>query len=273
MKNKYHLLGVAALSAVLVLIIGVVALGGLILAGGQFSYLDAPVVEAKSLDAGAAVPVAQAAPVAERTITVVGEGKVRAQPDTAQANIGVEVTNRDIQEATSEATTIMQNVLDALMAQGVAENDIQTSYYNVWVERPYQGPDAPQTDAEPIYHVNNNVMVTIRDLSNVTGILGAAIEAGANTINGVTFSIAEPGELRSEARQAAVDDAVETAQELAAMNGVEVGEVVNVSEVISDGAYYVSEQAAMAQGLGGGGPISPGEVEIQVQLQITYALQ
>jgi uncharacterized protein YggE len=272
MRSKYQLLAVAAISAAIVLGIGVLALGGLLFVFGPVQS-NVSVAEAKSSGSDAAASAVQTEPAAGRTITVVGEGKVSAQPDTAQANIGVEIVNSDIKQATSEATDTMQAVLNALKEQGVAEKDIQTSYYNVWVERPYTGPDSPQPVA-PLYHVNNNVSVTIRDLNKVTNILGAAIEAGANTINGVTFSLADPAKLRSEARQKAVDDALVTARELAALNGVEVGEVVSVSEVISNGAYFVSEQAAAAQGLGGGGgPISPGEVEIQSQLQVTYAIK
>jgi uncharacterized protein YggE len=269
MKNKYQLFGLAVAGAA-VLLVGVLVLGALLFTQGVFS---APVAEAKPLDTTAAIGAAQATPVASRTITVVGEGKVRTQPDTAQASIGVEVVGRDIQEATSEAGAIMEQLLNVFTEQGIAEQDIQTSYYNVWVERPFN-PESGQA-GEPIYHVNNNVTVTIRDLNTVTTVLGAAIEAGANSINGVTFSVADPAELQSEARQRAVDDAMATAQELASMNGVTVGEVVSVNEVISAMPYYFGEQAMAAQGLGGGGagPISPGEVEVTTQLAITYAIE
>jgi uncharacterized protein YggE len=156
----------------------------------------------------------------------------------------------------------------------VAENDIQTSYYNVWVERPYTPQGQPGTDV--LYHVSNNVMVTIRDLDTVTPVLGAAIEAGANNINSVSFSIEDPTPLRAQVQELAVADALAEAQELAGLNGVELGEVVSVSEVISSGAYYVSELSAAQQGGfggGGAGPISPGNVEVSVQLEVSYAIQ
>ena len=103
--------------------------------------------------------------------------------------------------------------------------------------------------------------------------LEAAIEAGANNISSVSFSLSDPSALRTEARQEAVEDARATAEELAELNGVAIGRVVSVSEVISGGAYYVSEVASAAEGLGGGGgPISPGEVSVNVQLQIAYEI-
>ena len=266
MRSKYQLFGFAAISTLVVLLLGVLTLGGLFFVVGGFSA-SAPVAEASEL----VTTAAQTGTAAESTITVIGEGRVRAQPDTAQANIGVEVINTNIAEATSEASAIMDRLLTVLQEQGVAPEDIQTSYYNVWVERPFS-PEGGQS-TEPIYHVNNNVSVTIRELDNVATILGAAIEAGANSINGVTFSITDPSELRSEARQQAIDDARATAEELAAMSGLEIGRVVGISEVISSGTYYISEQAAAMDGRGGGGPISPGQVEITAQLQVSYAIE
>jgi uncharacterized protein YggE len=258
MRRKFQLFALTVASAAVALLIGGLVWG--------WAGVNSPVGNAQ----------ASAAAQAEsgvRTITVVGEGKVKAQPDIAQASIGVEIIGSDVKQASDEAAATMEAVLAALKAQGVADSDIQTSYYNIWVERPYSPEGTPPSQA--IYHVSNNVQVTIRDLSKVTTILGAAIEAGANTINTVTFNISDPTDLRSQAREQAVENAKANAEELATLNGVTLGEVVSVSEVVSSGAYYVSEMAAAAQGLGGGGggPILPGEVEISVQLQIAYAIQ
>jgi hypothetical protein len=255
LKIKYQSIAVgAAIAAVLVVI------GGLVV----------------SL-AGAGLPAADAyaqanVPAAPRTITVVGEGKVRVKPDVAQASIGVEVINGDVKQASADATAVMEKLLEALKAQGVAENDIQTSYFNVWVERPYSPEGTPSTEA--LYHVSNTVNVTIRDLSKVATTLGAAIEAGANSVNSVTFSVADPSELEIQARQQAIEKALAKAQELAGLNNVTLGEVVSVSEM-APGAIPLYDAARYAQGVGGGGvgPISPGEVEVSVQLEVAYAIQ
>ena len=210
-----------------------------------------------------------------RTITVVGEGTVKIKPDIAQANIGVEVIRPTVKAASSGAKETMDAVLEALKQQGVEEKDIQTSGFSVWTERPY-GPEGPSGD-EVFYHVSNQVAVTIRDLDTVGTVLDAAIEAGANNIYGVTFSLADPSQVESGARKEAVADAQAKAQELATLNGVEVGDVVSVSEVIGGrGGYYTSvvREAAVSAGLGGGGgPIAPGELELTLQLEIVYTVQ
>jgi len=231
--------------------------------------------------AGLALSAAQAQTVAEttstlpRTITVVGEGTVKIKPDIAQANIGVEVIRPTVKAASSGAKESMDAVLEALKQQGVDEKDIQTSGFSVWTERPY-GPEGSSGD-EVLYHVSNQVAVTIRDLDTVGTVLDAAIEAGANNIYGVTFSLADPSQVESRARKEAVANAQSKAKELATLNGVEVGDVVSVSEVIGGrGGYYAGgvREGAVSAGLGGGGgPIAPGELELTLQLEIVYTVQ
>lgn len=215
-------------------------------------------------------------PALPRTITVVGEGKVRIKPDVAQTTIGVDVRQSTVKEASAEAKQVMDEVLKVLKAQGIEDKDIQTSGFSIWVETPPYGPEG-EPQATTIYHVTNQVSVTIRELDKVGTVLDAAIEAGANNIYGVNFSLADPTPVESEARDKAVANAQTKAQELAKLNGVQLRDVVSVSEVIGGGGGYYSSSfrempAALGLG-GGGGPISPGELELSLQLQIVYAVQ
>ena len=125
--------------------------------------------------------------------------------------------------------------------------------------------------------MTNQVAVTIRDLETVETVLGAAIEAGANNIYGVTFSLDDPSQVESEAREKAVADAQATAQELATLNDVKLGNLVSISEVIGGGGGYYAggvREVAVSVGMGGGGgPIAPGELELTLQLEIVYTVQ
>jgi len=272
-KNKYEWL-VRVVMTVSLLLAGVFALTlvnpQLPAAGARSQASSTPYETGNAL-----YPGAQAEPALARTITVVGEGKVRIEPDIAQINIGIEIVGDTVQGASSQAADAMDAVLTTVAAQGVDRKDIQTSGYNVWVERPY-GPEGPTGDT--LYHVNNTVSVTIRDLDTVGTILDVAIEAGANSIYGVTFSVADPSKLMFEGREKAVTDARSKAEELARLNNVAVGQVISISEVVGgpEGFYGGGFRGlSAAEGLGGGGagPVSPGELEMVVQLQITYGIQ
>lgn len=226
---------------------------------------EAPAVHAQE-DASTSLP---------RTITVVGEGQVSIEPDIAQANIGVEVVNASVQEASAEASATLESVLTALSDAGVAEEDIQTSGFSIYAERFY-GPEGPGGQDEVNYRVSNNVSVTIRDLESVGAVLEAAIEAGANNIYGVNFSLDDPSAAESQARTSAAENANAKAEELAALYGLSVGPVVSISEIIGDGGGFysgsIASEAALSFG-GGAAPILPGQLNITKQLQVVYTLQ
>ncbi|MBW7884980.1 MAG: SIMPL domain-containing protein [Caldilineaceae bacterium] len=216
---------------------------------------------------------AQEAGDSNRTITVVGEGVVKIQPDVARANIGVEVMRPSVEEAAAENNTRTETLLNTLKELGIAEEDLQTSGYNVYAER--YGPSGPVAENEVQYRVTNSVSVTIRNLEEVGQVLDAAIKAGANNIYGVEFLLEDASSARSEARQKAVDNARATAEELASLNGVQVGKIVGISEIIaSQGGFYNNSFASYEAGLGGGGgaPIQPGQLRLTMQIQITYEL-
>jgi uncharacterized protein YggE len=208
-------------------------------------------------DVQAQVPQPQIATAIPGTITVVGEGKVTLEPDIARITIGVETVTSTVKDASEQNRAAVESVLAALAEQGIAEEDMQTSGFSIYAER-----------------VSNNVMVTIRDLENVGTILDAAIEAGANNIYGVEFALDDPGVAESDARAAAVEDAKAKAAELAELTGLPLGAVVSVSEVVgAGGGYYAGNFAEQARAFGGGGtPITPGQLDLVMQLQVIFSI-
>lgn len=227
-------------------------------------------------------PLATAAPVAAgespvRTITVIGRGEVKAQPDTANTNIGVEVTASTVDEAMTRAKERMAALLAALKALGISEKDIQTSNFSVYFERTSTEMPAPRSEGGSdqqmpgFYRVSNMVQVTIRDLEQVGEVLETAVKAGANNIWGINFSVSDPATLEAAARENAVKDARARAQALAGLHGVELSGVMAVSEVIG-GATPVFMEAAKALG-GGGAPVEPGELTLSTQIQVVYAIK
>lgn len=220
--------------------------------------------------AGQAAAQETAVPEPAKSIVVTGAGEAYGQPDEAQLNVGVETFAADVSEATSENEATIQAILESLKEAGVAPDDIQTSNYNLWAEQRY-GDNGPEGIAG--YRVSNQVNVTIRDIDQVGDVIAAAIDSGANNIYGVTFRVADPAALEAEAREAAIDDARTTAESLAALNGLALGEVLEISEMQ---AQYPMPQF----GMGGGGDamaatasISPGQLSYSVQVQMKFVVE
>ena len=231
--------------------------------GGVASWFTVAEVQAQAPQVAAAIP---------GTITVIGEGKVTLEPDIARVTIGVETVTNSVQDASEENSATVDAVLAALNAQGVAEDDLQTSGFSIYAER--FGSDGPLAEGDVRYHVSNNVMVTIRDLDSVGTILDAAIEAGANNIYGIDFALDDTRIAESDARAAAVADAKAKAAELAELTELPLGTVISVSEVVgAGGGYYAGNFAEQARAFGGGGtPVTPGQVDLVMQLQIVFSV-
>ncbi len=217
------------------------------------------------------------------TITVVGRGEVTAQPDIATSNIGVDVTSATVVDAMADANDRMAEILKAVKALGIADRDIQTSHFSISFEQRSAEPlpastassSAVDTSSQSagVYHVSNMLQVTIRDLDKVGAVLDAAVEAGANNIWGVSFSLDDTSTLEAEARESAVADARSRAEALAKLNGVSVGEVVAISEVIGNTGSVVMYDAMSAKSFGGGTAIEQGEVTFSTQIQVVYAIE
>lgn len=203
-----------------------------------------------------------------RTITVVGVGTVRAAPDTVMALVGVETISDTVRLAADENAEIMDDVMAALRGRRIAQQDIQTTGFSVYSER--QGPQVEGGPERIVYHVINNVRITVRRIDDLSAILDAAIGAGANTISWVNFSIDDPTPLVIQARELAMTDAMLKATALAELANVELGMVLQISESATPGGAVPMEAAAR---FGGGGPISAGEMEVTDQVQVVFAIQ
>jgi uncharacterized protein YggE len=225
------------------------------------------------------VPVApQAQTVQEnrRTLSVNGTGQVSVAPDIAYVTSGVHTQDPDAKTAVDSNTEATEALKAALIAFGVAENDIQTTNFNIYSFEDYQLPVDPESQKPPMtYSVDNSVFVTVRDISGLGDLLSTAVDAGANNIWGIQFDLTDKSEAISEARAAAVASARSQAEELATLAEVELGEIVNIS---SYGGYPVP----FAQGIGGGGamseaaaavPVSPGLLTISIDVSIIFEIQ
>jgi uncharacterized protein len=218
-------------------------------------------------------------------LSVIGFGEVKAAPDVARTSLGVEMRAETAEQATAQANERMTAILAALKGLGIAERDLRTHGFSVSFEREPPPPPMPEpgpgrTPAQPqaqpaqpkgFYRVSNVVEVTIRDLGKVGQVLGAATQAGANNVWGISFELDDPRPLLADARARAVEHARQNAQSLATLAGVKLGQVVSVSESSSQPGPprpMMAMKAEAAQDV----PVERGEVTVTHQVQMVYSL-
>ena len=214
------------------------------------------------------VPTAPAPASSGNTITVPGTGTVQVEPDTANVNLGVQVTKPTGAEAMEQVNADAAALTEALVAAGIAEEDIQTSGLSLYSTT---GDDGSVTG----YNASLTVNVTIRDIDAVGSTIDAAQQAsGAGfTIGGVSFSFAEPESVLEQARIDALANARAKAEQYAAAAGVELGGVVSIVEGASYPPIIYGEAMARDEAMTAAGPpISPGQLDLTIDISVTFAI-
>ncbi|MFM9106128.1 MAG: SIMPL domain-containing protein [Chloroflexota bacterium] len=206
-------------------------------------------------------------------IGVSGQGIVNVPPDTATVTVGIDVIRPDLAEAQAEASKQATDIINAVKAEGVEARDIQTANYNVSVVRNYaEGADPTQITG---FEVMNQVMITIREIGGAGKLMAAVVEAGANSIYGVSFFVDDPKPFEAEARKLAVEDARAKAEQLAAASGSTLGRVVSISEDgggFVPGPIYAKNAAMAAPEAAMDVPMESGTSAIQISVQMTFEI-
>lgn len=212
----------------------------------------------------AAVPVKTDAEPA--TITVSSNESVKVKPDLAYVDLGVRSIGTSAQEAQQQNATAAAAMLDVLKQQGIAEDDIKTSYMNMYQD--YQDPTK--------YVMENTFNVTIRDINNVGKVIDAAIGAGANSSYSLSFDISNRDEMYVEALGKAIQSVSAKVQSVAKSGGYEV---TSAKSIVENGTSSYStkmngaESMAMDAGTGAATPVAPGDIEVTASVTGTYYIK
>ncbi len=205
-----------------------------------------------------------------RTMTLAGTGEVTAPPDVARITTGVVVEGRTAREALTANNTAMAEVIEGLKGRGIAENDIQTSNFNVGPQyQRYKDGRPPKIRG---YRVSNRVAVVVRDIARLGETLDAVVSLGSNTIDGIRFSIADPKELRDEARRRAVADARRKAALYAEAAGVTLGPIITISESGGFQPQPVRFAAARMEAADSV-PVQAGEQSLSITVSMTWVIE
>ena len=233
------------------------------------------------------VATAQAQPASTpiRTMHTNGTAVIRVQPDKATVRLGVQTFGLTPRESQAQNARIVEAVLRAIRDQDIPAQDIATDHFAVRPEQDYK-----QYGERKIvgYWTDNAVAVTLRQVDKLGDVLTAALEAGATTVDDVTFTTTRSRELRDQARAMAIKAAMEKARDLAGAVNLTTGEVQSVSE--NSWSYYygmwnsrgqwANQQQNVMQVASSpeapqldDGEFSLGQIVVQAQVDLTVALK
>lgn len=237
------------------------------LAGGVTAGLLAALVAGASI-----APVAAQEPSAkpEHTLSVSGTGSVSVKPDLADVTVGVTVQRDTAGAAAADVANVMDAVITAVKALGIAEEDIQTTSLSLSPVYDY--------DRTPYrlvaYTATNLVTVTVRDITQAGPVIDAATGAGATDVNNITFRVADQAAAETQAREQAVRAARAKADTIAAAAGTEITGIISISETSSPTPYPMFYGREAAADLAGAAPmpVMAGTIDVEVSVAIVYSI-
>ena len=200
------------------------------------------------------------------TITARGIGRVTGVPDTVVITLGVESESAQASEALAGNNERTRAVIDLLKQAGVAEEDIQTSQFSI----------NPRFDNEGRaivgYFVTNLLTARVSDDVDAGALIDKAAQAAGNDIRvqSIQFEIDDKGSLYEDARQEAVEEAKNQAEQLAEAAGVELGSIRSITESVTapPPVPFLLPRTGPASDV----PLEQGSQEITLEVQVVYVI-
>lgn len=207
------------------------------------------------------------------TIEVTGNGEARANPDRATMDIAVETHGATAAQAAAQNAKLSQRIADALKAKLGDTGKIQTGSYNLMPE--YRQRPNETTSQIVGYQAVNTVTVDTSALDRVGALIDAAISAGANRVDSISFSLRDQSGPRNEAIAKAAADALSQARALAAALGVKLKRVQHASTTAAPRPIFMGMgNARFAPGAASEPtPITPGQVTVPATVNLIYEIQ
>lgn len=206
------------------------------------------------------------------TISVTGMATEKVAPDRVVVTFAVETVSESAGDALAENSETMNSVLAALEDAGVQENETSTAFFSIFPN--YNFSEFGDTRELTGYTVTNSIMVESSDLEGISEWIDAAVEAGANRVDGIFFTVSQ--ETMDEMRSGLVEDAVANARDKADalasaleidITGVKAASLVDFNFPISPALSFregaVSDVST---------PIIPGEQSVTATVAVIYEI-
>lgn len=223
--------------------------------------------------------------------TVQGSGSATAAPDQAQISFTITKTAPKLEDAQSEANTATNSISTDLQSAGIQKKDIQTGNYNSHPNfaentstissmpvRPTPVPPPGNSTVIANYTVDENITITLHDISKANEVIDIATKGSAENIYGpnLTFSEQKQQTLSDQARTAAIASAKQKAEKMAAETGIRLGKILSVQETNTPfGIQPLMMDAKSESGASGSAPtqINPGENTLTVNITLSYEVR
>lgn len=212
----------------------------------------------------------------EAVIRVSGDGEASVPPDMAVLTLAVVRNGETAEAALSANSAAMKEVLAALKTDGIADRDIQTSNFSIYPQYRHSEPKNGVINPPQIigYEVSNTLTLRVRDLQKLGGLIDRSVKLGVNQGGQISFTNDDPDKAMTEARKAAIAEALAKAKTLTDAAGVRLGRIMEINENAVRPMPQPMMRMAMSKDMAAEAvPVAAGENTYTVTVSVTFSLE
>jgi uncharacterized protein YggE len=211
---------------------------------------------------------------------------LRTPPDQASLTVGTQAKAATATAAVAANKVKTERLLATIRSSRIRERDIQTQ--GVQLQPDYRWDTEPGGRGKQTligYVASNSIQIKTSNIDGLTALLDTLTTAGADTVYGPNFGIADPAPLRREARVRAMARGEAEASEYARNNGyskvrllsVEEGTSYRGTDIVVTGTRIMNVSAPPPPPPPAperdGGIVAPGQLETGVSLNLLYRME
>ncbi|MEI4829106.1 SIMPL domain-containing protein [Bacillus sp. FJAT-53711] len=202
----------------------------------------------------------------EATVTVQGEGVVKAKPDVVVLTIGVRTEGTNVKQAQEENAALSTQLLASLKQLGITEQNIKTLSYTITPQYEHVNEKAILRG----YQVEHLYEIIVLNVQKAGEVYEAAVANGANVAKGLVFRVSDPNAYYKQALVLAVQNAQEKARTIASTYSLNINPIP--ISLVEESSQMPREFVAYSAVHSGAPPIQSGELEIisTVRAVFTY---
>ena len=208
------------------------------------------------------------------TLTVTGSAEITVSPDQAIAYVSVISEKKTAKDAQTANRDVANGVIDALKKWGVNASDIETQTYSL--DKIQEWDSNNNRYIEKGYRLTHTLKVTTKRINDVGDLIDTSVNAGANGVDSITFSLTNEAEKKAlnEVLSKAAVEAKDKAGRLADASGVALGRVASVTEQGNYvPIYYNTANMKLDSMAASPTQISPQKVDVSGSVQMVYEIK
>ena len=205
------------------------------------------------------------------SVTAQGEAVITAEPDQAQIDIGVLTQARTAPDAAKENAEKLGRVLAQIKKLLGRGDEVKTTGYSLNPNYRYPQGGKPEITG---YTAANVLQIRTGNLDSVGKLIDAGMQAGANQINRLVFTLKDEHSAQVQALRMAAQKAQSKAEEMAGSLGLKVVRVLSLTENERGVRPIIAQTRGMqAEALSSAAPTPVEAGTIEVRSSVTLSAE